>query len=68
LALCPSGRFHAVSIIGVVAGLTAALAEAEVSVFVVSTFDTDYLLVKQKDWANALEVLRRAGYAIQQPA
>jgi len=56
------------SVVGVVAGLTAALAEAGISVFVVSTFDTDYLLTKQKDWANALEVLRRAGYAIQQPA
>jgi hypothetical protein len=56
------------SIIGVVAGLTAALAEAGISVFVVSTFDTDYLLVKQKDLENALEVLRRRGCAIQQPA
>jgi hypothetical protein len=56
------------SLIGVVAGLTAPLAEAQISVFVVSSFDTDYLLVKQKDWPNALDVLRRAGYAIQQPA
>jgi hypothetical protein len=55
------------SIIGVVAALTTALAEAGISVFVVSTFDTDYLLVKQKDWAKSLDVLRRAGYAIQQP-
>jgi hypothetical protein len=54
------------SIVGVVAALTAALAEAGISVFVVSTFDTDYLLAKQKDWANALEALRRAGYTIRE--
>ena len=53
------------SIVGVVAGLTAALAEAGISVFVVSTFDTDYLLAKQKDWKTALDILRRQGYAIR---
>jgi hypothetical protein len=52
------------AVVGVVAGLTAALAEAGISVFVVSTFDTDYLLTKQKDWAAALEALRHRGYAI----
>jgi len=56
------------SIVGVVAALTAALAEAGISVFVVSTFDTDYLLAKQKDWANALEALRRQGYTIREPS
>jgi hypothetical protein len=54
------------SIVGVVAGLTAALAEAGTSVFVVSTFDTDYLLAKQKDWTTALDVLRRQGYTIRE--
>jgi hypothetical protein len=54
------------SIVGVVAGLTAALAAAGISVFVVSTFDTDYLLAKEQDWAAALEVLRRQGYAIRE--
>jgi hypothetical protein len=52
------------AVVGVVAGLTAALAEAGISVFVVSTFDTDYLLTKQEDWAAALEALRRQGYTI----
>jgi hypothetical protein len=53
-------------VVGVVAGLTAALAETGISVFVMSTFDTDYLLTKQKDWAAALEALRRQGYAIRE--
>jgi hypothetical protein len=52
------------SVVGVVAGLTAPLAEAGIGVFVLSTYDTDYLLVKQKDWTAALDVLRREGYSV----
>jgi uncharacterized protein len=44
---------------GVVAGLTAPLAEAGVPVFVISTYDTDVLLVKATDLARAREVLAR---------
>ncbi len=55
-------------LVGVVAGLTAPLAAAGLSVFILSTFDTDYLLVKDAQWASALEVLRREGYAILEPA
>ncbi len=54
-------------LVGVVAGLTAPLAAAGLGVFVLSTFDTDYLLVKQPQWAAALEVLGRQGYAIDEP-
>ena len=52
------------SMIGVLAGLASALAEAGVSIFVVSTYDTDYLLVKAQKLELALEALRRAGYVI----
>jgi hypothetical protein len=50
--------------IGVLAGLTAPLAGARVGVFALSTFDTDYLLVKEHDLALAIEVLREAGYVV----
>jgi len=50
--------------IGIIAGLTSPLAEAGIGVFVVSTFDTDYLLVKEQDWPSALDVLIRQGFAI----
>jgi hypothetical protein len=50
--------------IGVLASLTAPLADAGISVFAVSTFDTDYLLVKESQLAKALNVLRRAGHLI----
>ena len=42
---------------GVIAGLTAPLAEAGIPVFVISTYDTDVLLVKAPDFAQACEVL-----------
>jgi hypothetical protein len=47
--------------IGVLASLVNPLAEAGVSVFVVSTFDTDYLLVKEHDFERACAALRRCG-------
>lgn len=53
------------SAVGVLAALAVPLAEAGVSVFAVSTFDTDYLLVKDTDLPAALEALRRAGHVVQ---
>lgn len=52
------------SMVGVVASLVTPLAEAGISVFVVSTFDTDYLFVKEDVLASALEVLRSAGHHV----
>jgi hypothetical protein len=51
--------------IGVLAGLTAPLADAGISVFALSTFDTDYLLVKEQDLGAAVEVWRRQGHTVQ---
>src|SRR5205814_8650784 len=42
---------------GVVSGLTAPLAAAGIPVFVISTYDTDYLLVKAIDFVNAHGIL-----------
>ena len=52
------------STVGVIASLTGTLAAASISVFVVSTFDTDYLLVKGGDLDGAVEVLRAPGHVI----
>jgi hypothetical protein len=46
------------SLTGVIATLTAPLSEAGIAVFVISTFDTDYLLIKSKQFDDALEILR----------
>jgi putative acetyltransferase len=53
------------SVVGVLASLTAPLAEAGISVFAISTFDTDYLLVKEQDLMAALDALRRQGYTVR---
>jgi len=52
------------SMIGVVASLTMPLAKAGVSVFIISTFDTDYLLVKDSNLATAMAALQAAGHAV----
>ena len=44
---------------GVLAGLAAPLAEAGISIFAISTFDTDYLLVRAADLDGARSVLAR---------
>jgi hypothetical protein len=53
------------SLVGVLASLVMPLAEAGISVFVISTFDTDYLLVKEQDFENAVAVFRQPGHTIQ---
>ncbi len=50
--------------IGVLASFTGPLAEEGISVFAVSTYDTDYLLAKQKDLEKAVIVLARNGHQI----
>lgn len=51
--------------VGVLASLIGPLADAGISVFAVSTFDTDYLLVKEAAWERAREVLVAAGHLLQ---
>ena len=49
---------------GVAARFTSVLAQHHISVFVVSTFDTDYVLVKAAKVDAAVEALRDAGYDV----
>jgi hypothetical protein len=50
--------------VGVLASLASPLAGAGISLFALSTFDTDYLLVKEQDLGRAVEVLVAAGHAV----
>ncbi len=50
--------------VGVLASLATPLADARVSVFVVSTFDTDYLLVTEEQLTSAIVALGGAGHSI----
>jgi hypothetical protein len=56
------------SLLGVLAAIAGILAEAGVSIFVLSTFDTDTILVKEIALERALTALRGAGYLIFEPA
>ena len=49
---------------GVLSALLAPLAEAKISIFAISTYDTDYVLVREGSFARACEVLSPAGYEI----
>ncbi len=53
------------ALVGVLASLLAPLAAAGVSVFALSTFDTDYLLVREADLGRAAEALRAAGHSVR---
>ena len=46
------------SLIGILANITTLLAEKNISVFAVSTYDTDYILIKQERLAQAVEALK----------
>ena len=50
--------------IGIIFSLTRPLAENGVSVFVISTFETDYFMVKEKDLAKTLDALTAEGHEI----
>ena len=52
------------SLIGILARICGILAEKEIGVFAVSTFNTDYILVKAEHFDGALSALAQAGYQI----
>jgi hypothetical protein len=52
------------SLVGIAAALTGVLAEASISLFMLSTYDTDYLFVRDADLDRALTALRAAGHIV----
>jgi hypothetical protein len=52
------------AVTGVVSALSAPLARAGIPIFVISTFDTDYLLVREARLDQAMSVLRDAGHEV----
>jgi hypothetical protein len=54
------------SLVGVMASISVPLADASVPAFVVSTFETDYVLVKEARLEAAVAALRRYGHDLQQ--
>ena len=52
------------SMIGIIAKISALFAEEKISIFVISTFNTDYVLVKKNSYEKAITVLRTNGYTV----
>ena len=52
------------SLIGILSKLSTILAENQIGIFAVSTFNTDYILVKEENFDRAMDVLAAAGYEV----
>ena len=52
------------SLIGILSSISTILAHNKISIFAVSTYDTDYILVKDSDINNAVIALKAEGYQI----
>ena len=49
---------------GILSGISSALAQAHISIFAVSTYDTDYVLVRSDDLDRTRNTLQQAGYRL----
>jgi hypothetical protein len=52
------------SLIGILSKITAVLADNKIGIFAISTYNTDYILVKAENYNNSLTVLAEAGFSI----
>lgn len=50
------------SLIGILSNISAVLAENNIGIFAVSTYNTDYILVKSENFDKAVSVLKSNGY------
>ncbi len=52
------------SLTGILANISSVLADAKISIFAISTFDTDYILVKTKKLSLAINALQASGHTL----
>ena len=52
------------SLIGILSKISGILAENKIGIFAVSTYNTDYILVKKENYERALDVLASEGYTV----
>ena len=52
------------SLVGILAGISTVLAENQIGIFAVSTYNTDYILVREDDLTRATAALEAAGYHV----
>ena len=53
------------SLIGILSKISSILAQNGIGIFAVSTYNTDYILVKSENFDKAMEALAAEGYAIK---
>jgi hypothetical protein len=53
------------SLTGILAGISKVLADDDLSLLAISTFDTDYFLVKRRQLSKAISALKKAGYTFK---
>ncbi|EAX48395.1 conserved hypothetical protein [Thermosinus carboxydivorans Nor1] len=51
-------------LVGILAMVSTALARAGISIFAISTYNTDYILVKDRDFNSAVDILRNEGHEV----
>ncbi len=52
------------SMVGVLAAISSLLAENGISIFAISTYNTDYIFTKEPSFARAVELLTQGGYTV----
>ena len=52
------------SLIGILSKISGILAENKIGIFAVSTYNTDYVLMKEENFERAMAVLADAGYEV----
>ena len=53
------------ALVGILAGIAQVLAQHKIPIFAISTYNTDYILLKQAHYPRALSALANAGYTIE---
>ena len=54
------------SLIGILAPIARILADHKIGIFVISTFNTDYIFVREKDYLRTISLLENAGYHMEE--
>lgn len=52
------------SLIGILLKISCLMAENNIGIFAISTFNTDYVLIKSKNFSKAIELLSKTGYRV----
>lgn len=55
------------SLVGILARIASVVAERQISIVALSTYNTDYVLIREERLADAVQALRDAGYEVTEP-